>query len=68
MKKATAVQWLQDVFMQQGTILNSQFELAMEIEKEQMKNAVLFQHTAAPRLKEVFKKQFEEYYNDNFKL
>jgi hypothetical protein len=42
-------------------------EQAKEMEKEQMKNAVLEQCTKHERLKKIFEKQFEEYYNETFK-
>ena len=38
----------------------------LEMEKQQMKNAVLAQSTKHEGLRKIFDKQFEEYYNETF--
>lgn len=70
--KETAVEWLiHQLITQNEVALKGEnyklFELAKEMEKEQMKNAVLEQCTKHERLKKIFEKQFEEYYNETFK-
>lgn len=72
MKNRTAVEWLiHQLITQNEVALKGEnyklFELAKEMEKEQMKNAVLEQCTKHERLKKIFEKQFEEYYNETFK-
>lgn len=43
------------------------FEQAKEMEKQQMKDAVLAQCTTHEGLRKIFDKQFEQYYNETFK-
>jgi len=70
--KETAVEWLiHQLITENEVTLKGEnyklFKLAKEMEKEQMKNAVLEQCTKHERLKKIFEKQFEEYYNETFK-
>ena len=39
---------------------------AIEMEKQQMKEAVLTQVTTHPKFRNVFEKQFEQYYNETY--
>jgi hypothetical protein len=64
MKKVSAVEWLAQ---QLESITQDLFEQAKEIEKQQMKNAVLAQTTKHEGLRKIFEKQFEQYYNETFK-
>ena len=68
----TAVEWLHEKLakseledMQKN--INVWFQQAKEMEKEQMKDAVLSQCTTHDGLRKIFDKQFEQYYNETFK-
>jgi hypothetical protein len=69
--KQTAVEWFYNKVIQKqykdiDDSLEQLFEQAKEMEKQQMKNAVLAQSTNHEGLRKIFDKQFEEYYNETF--
>ena len=67
--KQTSVDWL---FQQLWETPKDKFtwhsilEEAKAMEKQQMKDAVLEQSTKHERLRKIFEKQFEEYYNETY--
>ena len=70
-KSVTAVEWFYNKVIQKqykdiDDSLEQLFEQAKEMEKQQMKNAVLAQSTNHEGLRKIFDKQFEEYYNETF--
>jgi hypothetical protein len=67
MKQKTAVEWLYDQLM--TTDVKDHVELlikAKEMEKQQMKDAVLAQCSKSNKLKSIFEKQFDNYYSETF--
>ncbi len=67
--KQTAVEWLEEqIEIRYGLTPTSLllFRDAKEMEKQQMKDAVLAQCTTHEGLRKIFDKQFEQYYNETF--
>ena len=72
MAQQTAVQWLIDVYNTQGRIFSSQFEQALQMEKEQSESICVnvienilneLEKGKGTNSKEIF----EQYYNQTFK-
>ena len=71
----TAVEWLEEQLTSIGVLempqgsnaVTSIINEAKEMEKQQMKDAVLSQCTTHEGLRKIFDKQFEQYYNETFK-
>ena len=49
-----------------GTKLVVNWDMYLEIEKQQIKEAVLNQVTTHPRFRKIFEEQFEKYYNETY--
>jgi hypothetical protein len=70
MKKQTAVEWLVKQLKNMEydlRLIPNTIEIAKEMEKQQMRDAVLSQCTTHDGLRKIFDKQFEQYYNETFK-
>jgi hypothetical protein len=70
MKKQTAVEWLVKQLKNMEydlRLIPNTIEIAKEMEKQQMRDAVLSQYTTHDGLRKIFDKQFEQYYNETFK-
>jgi hypothetical protein len=61
--KQTAVEWLIEKWSEQGTILNLDFDFALEIEKHQISMAHL---EGATKMHLKTYKSGEEYYNETY--
>jgi hypothetical protein len=62
--KQSAVEWLCEQYhLKQDIEIVKQ---AKEMEKQQMKDAVLSQCTTHDGLRKIFDKQFEQYYNETY--
>jgi hypothetical protein len=70
----TAVEWLVEqfetyfqnkVYIEKPALIKI-LEQAKEMEKQQMKDAVLSQCTTHDGLRKIFDKQFEQYYNETY--
>ena len=67
--KMTAVEWLESKMptaFKELTINKELIKQAKEMEKKQMKDAVLSQCTTHEGLRKIFDKQFEQYYNETY--
>lgn len=64
----TAIEWLLKELdiNPKASILKGLIEQAKEMEKQQMKHAVLAQSTKHEGLRKIFDKQFEEYYTETY--
>jgi len=65
--KETAIQWLLEELNNGRHLTDELFKQAKEMEKQQMKDAVLSQCTTHDGLRKIFDKQFEQYYNATYK-
>lgn len=66
----TAVEWLESkmpTVFKDLTINKQLIKQAKEMEKQQMKDAVLSQCTTHEGLRKIFEKQFEKYYKKTYK-
>lgn len=72
MSKITTIEWLIqeinkiNVSNEARIFINKLEKQAKAMEKQQMKDAVLEQSTKHERLRKIFEKQFEEYYNETY--
>ncbi len=64
----TAVEWLRQELLKRDMDISIKdlFEQTIEMEKQQMKDAVLSQCTTHDGLRKIFDKQFEQYYNETY--
>lgn len=68
----TTVQWLEQEFLKLEStvgvhgVMYELLEKAKEMEYNQMKNAVLDQVTSHPRFRNIFEKQFEQWYTETY--
>lgn len=70
-KKQTAVEFLVETLEDNGISLDLAsyiIEEAKEIEKQQMKDAVLDNVTTHQGFRKIFEKQFEDYYKETYEL
>lgn len=69
-KKQTAVEWLihelGEYFPHEVGGIELVVKKAKQMEKEQMKDAVLSQCTINHGLRKIFENQFEQYYNETY--
>jgi hypothetical protein len=60
----SAVEYLVHMYALQGAIYQDDIDKAIEMEKEQIKDAYI---EASPRLEDITKEAAEQYYNETFK-
>jgi len=71
-KKQTAVEWFYKNLKNYKTLnltdklIQDLYKQAMQMEKEQMKEAALDNVTTNEKLRKIFEIQFEEYYNETY--
>ena len=63
----TAVIWLAEVVSKLGYVSTDILEQAEEMQKQQMKEAVLNNVTSHPRFRKIFEEQFEHWFDETYK-
>jgi len=72
MSKQTAVEYLVEQLESIGFSINdladyyNEVQIALEMEKEQMKDVYLTHCVKAERLRKIFEQQFDDYYNETY--
>jgi hypothetical protein len=65
--KQSSIDWLEEQYYEsEGKLTRHEFEQAKQMEKQQMKEAVLNDVTTNEALRKIFENQFEHYYNETY--